>query len=82
MAPSEFWGLTLRDLWNAGRGYQNRHQTSWYQVRWLGTVINNTSMGGKRKQPGEMLFFPWEDEQDRSSEIELIKERRKWLQQQ
>jgi hypothetical protein len=75
--------MTPRELFNAVRGYDRRQQfifkAGWEQTRWLGAVVHNT-FGGKRKQPREMAKFPWDEEvKDRSKEIELIKERRKWL---
>ena len=74
--------MTLREILNAHKGYNDREtrqfRERWEQTRWLGAVQAN-AFGGK-KQPYDLLKFPWEAEAiDRSKEIELIKERRKWL---
>jgi len=54
------------------------YRTTWEQTRWLGAITANI-FGGKKRQPRDLMIFPWEVEQDRTKEIELIKERRKWL---
>ena len=78
--------MTPRELWNAFDGYNKRiereYRTSWEQIRWLGTIQAN-SFSKNRIQPTDMIKFPWDSETiDRSEEIELIKERRKWRQEQ
>jgi hypothetical protein len=81
LVPSEFWGMTPREFWNACDGYNKkedqRYQTSWEQTRWLATIYVN-ALGGK-KSTHDLMKFPWDKAIDRSEEIELIKERRKWL---
>jgi len=74
--------MTPREFWNACNGHnektQRNYQTEWERTRWLGAVQAN-SFSSKRVQPSELLKFPWEAEAiDRSEEIKLIKERRKW----
>lgn len=86
LAPSEFWEMTPRELWNMCDGYnaklQREFRNRWEQVRWLGTILANTA-SKKKIQPIDMINFPWDSETiDRSAEIELIKERRKWAQKQ
>lgn len=78
--------MTPRELWNAFDGHNKRiereYRTSWEQTRWLGTIQAN-SFSKKRIQPTDMIKFPWDSETiDRSEEIELIKQRRKWRQEQ
>ena len=79
--------MTLRDLFNAVRGYDHRQQlmyrATWEQARWLGAVMMNANgFSKKRFKPTDLTKFPWDDKEvDRSKEIELIKERRKWLEQ-
>lgn len=73
--------MTLREVFNAHKGYSDRvtrqFQIEWERVRWLGAIQVN-SMGGK-KQPHDLIKFPWETEAiDRTKERELLKERRKW----
>lgn len=84
MGYHDFWEMTPRELGSACKGYNERvnreYRTGWEQTRWLGTIQANT-FSKKRIQPYDLLKLPWETEViDRSKEIELIKERRKWLQ--
>lgn len=77
--------MTLRELYNAITGYNASreliYRAGWEQTRFLSsTAMNSTGVSKKRYKPVDMLKFPWdEDEVDRTSDIELIKERRKWL---
>jgi len=80
--------MTLRELYNAINGYNSKQQMSyragWEQARFLGAAaMNSTGMSKKRYKPTDMMAFPWDEEEiDRTDEIELIKERRKWQTQQ
>lgn len=82
LSPSEFWEMSPREFWNACRGYNERtkqnYQTSWEQTRWLAAIFANAFGGKKKIQPTDLMEFPWEGPIDRTEEIELIKERRKW----
>ena len=77
--------MTQRELYNAIKGYNDKEvvmlRASWEQSRWLGAVLLNSNPYDKKKyQPRDLMTFPWENEvTDRGEEIELIKERRKWL---
>lgn len=75
---SDFWQMTIQEILNAHRGWYDSQKVEWERTRWLGTIQAN-SMGAKVK-PKDLLTFPWEDGgRDLDSEIELLKERRKWL---
>lgn len=73
--------MTPRELYNAFKGYNEKtereFQAGWERTRWLASIVAN-SFSSKRIQPRDLMRFPWEGEIDRSEEIELIKERRKW----
>lgn len=76
--------MTLREILNAHKGYSTRvteqFRAEWERTRWLGAILANVFGGKKKVQPYDLIKFPWEDEAiDRSKEIELLKERRKWL---
>jgi flagellar biosynthesis/type III secretory pathway M-ring protein FliF/YscJ len=76
--------MTLRELFNAVKGYDDRlmltYKASWEQTRQLSTEVRNSNgFSKKRWKPIDVIKFPWDNiEKDRSEEIELIKERRKW----
>lgn len=75
--------MTQRELFNAVKGYNEKQnillRATWEQTRWLGAVIANAN-STKRIQPRDLMKLPWEQEDaDRSDELELLKERRKWL---
>ena len=74
--------MTPREFWNTCKGHnekiQREYQTSWEQTRWLGAIQANT-FSKKRVQPYDLMPFPWENKAiDRSEELKLLKERRKW----
>jgi hypothetical protein len=78
--------MTIREILNAYRGYDDKrtraYQGAWERTRWLGAIIAS-SMGTKRVQPRDLLKLPWEDEKvDRTEELKLLEERRKWHQEQ
>jgi len=77
--------MTQRELYNAIKGYGDKqnvlYRAGWEQTRWLGAIVSNSNPYKKKAiQPRDLMKLPWENAQsDRSTEIELIKERRKWL---
>jgi len=84
MAYGDFWGMLPREFWDACRGHnekvQRDYRTEWERTRWAAAVQANSSGFSKKSvQPRDLLKFPWEKEEvDRSEEIKLIEERRKW----
>jgi len=79
--------MTPREYGNACEGYNKKSeygfQTSWERARWIATVIVNVNSTKKQFKPSELMKFPWEGkEADIKTEIDLIKERRKWRQEQ
>ena len=76
--------MTLRELFNAIKGYDDRvmlmYKAGWEQTRQISTEVRNSNgFSKKRWRPFDVMKFPWDgEEKDRSEEIELIKERRKW----
>jgi hypothetical protein len=75
--------MTIREILNAYRGYDDKrnkeYQGAWERTRWLGAVIAS-SMGTKKVQPTDLMKFPWESKKvDRTDELKLLEERRKWL---
>jgi len=74
-----------REFWDACAGYNKKVETeyraAWDRTRWMAAIYANT-MTTKTIQPTDLIKFPWDGQSvDRSKEIELIKERRKWRKQ-
>jgi hypothetical protein len=69
--------MTLGEIMNAHKGYLERQYNEWRRTRWLATVIARTS--GNDVNPSDLLKLPEDvSSVDRKTEIDIIKERRKW----
>lgn len=84
MSYNDFWVMTPREYWNTCNGHNERverdFQTSWEQARWVAHIIVNVNLPKEKQiEPTGLGKFLWEgDVVDRKTEIDLIKERRKW----
>jgi len=76
--------MTLRELFNAIRGYDDRAQLAyragWEQTRMLAVEVRNAKAFSKKfYRANDIMKFPWDGEGgDHAEGIEEIKERRKW----
>lgn len=76
--------MTLQEILNAHKGYLNKTYNDWRRTRWLGAVIYNAPRSKKDPvvKPTDLMELPGdEDTPDHANDIKMLKERRKWRQQ-
>lgn len=66
LAPSVFYGMTLREFFAALTGQQEREtekeRRQWERTRWLATCLLQPHTGKNKKlQPTDLIRFSWED---------------------
>ena len=79
ISHADFWQMTLQEILNAERGYRERQLSEWRRVRWMAAVFA-APYSKEDVSPQKILPLPGDNEEhDFMSEIDKIKERRKWL---
>jgi hypothetical protein len=79
ISHADFWQMTLQELLNAEKGFRERQLSEWRRVRWMATVFA-APYSKEDISPQKLLPLPGDEGSgDFMSEIDKIKERRKWL---